>query len=94
MYKKSGTFLLAAPILVSTSATVQYGRWHACIQIITTLKRKTANISLGFSKFQIIGSFGFSATLAMQGSIVNHPLALQPPAQVSLFSIKVLCCIS
>ena len=50
--KKSGTFLVAASILASTSATVQYGRRHACIQITTILTRKTANISLtpGFFK--------------------------------------------
>lgn len=50
--QKSGTFLLAAPILASTSATVQHGRCHACIQITTILTRKTANISLtpGFFK--------------------------------------------
>jgi hypothetical protein len=50
--KKSGTFLVAASTLASTTATVQNGRCHARIQTITILTRKTANISLtsGFFK--------------------------------------------
>jgi hypothetical protein len=51
--QKSHTFLLAAPILASTSATVQYGRCHACIQITTILTRKTANISLTHGFFKL-----------------------------------------